>query len=157
MNGVAALDFTDLWMWLIFVGLGLLFILLELAIGVESGLDLVFIGSAFVLGGLVTWPFESWILTVIVTSIICVVYFFGIRAYVRRRMAVKTQKTNVDAIIGRQGTVLKSIARNADGRVKIDTERWKARADEDINEGDEIIVTGINRNTLIVEKTEGGN
>ncbi len=157
MNGEVALDFTDLWMWLIFVGLGLLFILLELVIGVESGLDLVFIGSAFVLGGLVTWPFESWILTVIVTSIICVIYIFVLRHYVRKRMSIKTQKTNVDAILGRQGTVLKSIARNADGRVKIDTERWKARADEDINEGDAIIVTGKNRNTLIVEKTEGGN
>ncbi len=157
MNGEVALDFTDLWMWLIFVGLGLLFILMELAIGVESGLDLVFIGSAFVLGGMVTWPFESWILTVIVTSVICVIYIFVLREYVRRRMAVKTQKTNVDAIIGRQGTVLKSIARNADGRVKIDTERWKARADEDIKEGDVITVTGKNRNTLIVEKAEGGN
>lgn len=157
MNGVAALDFTDLWMWLIFVGLGLLFILMELVIGVETGLDLVFIGSAFVLGGLVTWPFESWILTVIVTSVIGVVYIFVLRHYVRKRMAIKTQKTNVDAIIGRQGTVLKSIARNADGRVKIDTERWKARADEDIKEGDVIMVTGINRNTLIVKKAEGGN
>lgn len=157
MNGEAALDFPDLWMWLVFVGLGLLFILLELAIGVETGLDLVFIGSALVLGGLVTWPLESWILTVIVTSIICVVYIFVLRHYVRKRMAVKTQRTNVDALIGRQGKVLKSIARNADGRVKIDTERWKARAGEDIKEGDEIIVTGINRNTLIVEKAEGGN
>lgn len=157
MNGEAALDFPDLWMWLVFVGLGLLFILLELAIGVETGLDLVFIGSALVLGGLVTWPLESWILTVIVTSIICVVYIFVLRHYVRKRMAVKTQRTNVDALIGRQGKVLKSIARNADGRVKIDTQRWKARAGEDIKEGDEIIVTGINRNTLIVEKTEGGN
>ncbi len=157
MNGEVALDFTDLWMWLIFVGLGLLLIILELAIGVETGFDLVFIGSAFVLGGLVTWPFESWILTVIITSVICVIYFFGVRAYVRRRMAVRTQRTNVDAIIGRRGTVLKSIARNADGRVKIDTERWKARAGEDIKEGDAIVVTGINRNTLIVEKNEGGN
>ncbi len=157
MNGEVALDFTDLWMWLIFVGLGLLLILLELAIGVEAGFDLVFIGSAFVLGGLVAWPFNSWILTVIVTSIICVIYIFVLRHYVRRRMALKTQRTNVDAIIGRQGTVLRSIARNADGRVKIDTERWKARAGEDIKEGDEIVVTGINRNTLIVEKTEGGN
>lgn len=157
MNGEAALDFPDLWMWLVFVGLGLLFILLELAIGVETGLDLVFIGSALVLGGLVTWPLESWILTVIVTSIICVVYIFVLRHYVRKRMAVKTQRTNVDALIGRQGKVLKSIARNADGRVKIDTQRWKARAGEDIKEGDEIIVTGINRNTLIVEKAEGGN
>ena len=157
MNGETALDFTDLWMWLIFVGLGLFFILLELLIGVEAGLDLVFIGSAFTVGGLVTWPFHSWILTVVITSIICVAYLFLLRAYVRKRMAVKTQKTNVDAIIGRQGTVLENIVRNTDGRVKIDTERWKARADEDINEGDEIVVTGKSRNTLIVKKAEGGN
>ena len=60
MNGEIAAGFPDLWLWLIFVIAGLLLALLELIVGVETGLDLVFIGSALILGGLVTWPFHSW-------------------------------------------------------------------------------------------------
>ena len=68
MNGEVAISFADSWLWLIFVGAGLLFILLELILGVETGFDLVFIGSAFILGGLITWPFHSWVLSLIVTA-----------------------------------------------------------------------------------------
>jgi len=53
--------------------------------------------------------------------------------------------------------VLKNIAKNFDGRVKVGNERWRARAEEDIKEGDEIVVTSVSGATLIVEKTKGGN
>lgn len=151
------LEFPDLWLWLVFVIVGLLFVLLELIVGVETGLDLVVIGSAFIIGGLVTWPFHSWLLTVIVTSIICVAYVALGRRYVHRWTTVSKAKTNIDAIIGRQGIVLRSIARNADGLVKIGNEQWRARAEEDIKKGEEIVVTSVSGVTLIVKKTKGGN
>ncbi len=144
-------------MWLIFVIVGLLLVLLELIVGIETGLDLVFVGSAFILGGLVTWPFSSWIVTVVVTSIICVAYVVVGRRYVHRWTAVKKAKTNVDAIIGRTGIVMQSIAKYADGRVKIDNQQWRARAEEDIKEGEEIVVSSVKGATLIVSKTEGGD
>ncbi|MFC2020207.1 NfeD family protein [Chloroflexota bacterium] len=157
MNGEGAMLFPDLWLWLVFVIFGLLLVLLELIVGVETGLDLVFIGSAFILGGLVTWPFNSWLLTLIVTSLICVAYVAIGRGYIHKRMAVSKAKTNIDAIIGREGIVLKSIARNVDGRVRVGNEQWRARAEEDIKVGDEIVVTGVSGSTLIVEKNKGGN
>ena len=151
------MGFPDLWLWLIFVIVGLLLVLLELIIGVDTGLDLVFIGSVFIIGGLATWVFHSWQLTVIVTSIICVAYVALGRRYVHRWTMVSKAKTNIDAIIGRQGIVLRDIARNIDGLVKIGNEQWRARAAEDIRKGDEITVTSINGVTLIVEKIKGGN
>jgi membrane-bound serine protease (ClpP class) len=157
MNGEVAMGFTDLWLWLIFVGAGLVLILLELIVGVETGLDLVFVGSAFILGGLVTWPFNNWIVTLIVTSVICVAYVVLGRRYIHRRIAVSKTKTNIDVIIGQKGIVLKGIARNVDGRVRVGYEEWRARAEEDIKEGDEIIVTGLSGVTLTVEKNKGGN
>ncbi len=157
MNGEVAIGFPDLWLWLVFVIVGLLLVLLELIVGVETGFDLVFIGSAFIVGGLATWPFHSWLLTVIVTSLICIAYVALGRRYVHRWTAVSKVKTNIDAIIGRQGIVLKGIARNVDGRVKVGNERWRARAEEDIKEGNEIIVTSVRGSTLIVEKNKGGN
>ncbi len=151
------MEFSDLWLWLIFVVVGLFFVLLELILGVETGLDLVFVGSIFIIGGLVTWPFYSWVLTVIVTSIVCVAYVALGRRYVHRWTLVRKAKTNIDAIIGRQGIVLKRIAKNVDGLVKVRNEQWRARAEEEIKEGDEIVVTGVSGVTLIVEKTKGGN
>jgi len=132
-------------------------ILLELIVGVETGLDLVFLGSAFILGGLATWPLSSWILTVIITSAICLAYVALGRRYVHRWTATRKSKTNIDAIIGRTGTVLQSIAKNVDGLVKVGHEQWRARAEGVINEGDEIVVKGVSGVTLIVEKIEGGS
>ena len=157
MNGEIAAGFPDLWLWLVFIIVGLLLVLLELIVGVETGFDLVIIGSAFILGGLVAWPFHSWVLPLIVTSLICVIYVVIGRRYVHRWTAVKKVKTNIDAIIGREGIVLENIARNVDGRVRVGSEWWRARAEEDLKEGDEIVVTGISGSTLIVEKNKGGN
>lgn len=157
MNGEAVLSFADQWMWLIFIGLGLLFALLELLAGVDTSLDLVFIGSAFIIGGLVTWAFKIWPATVIVTALICVAYVFVGRRYIHRRIAVKLEKTNIDAVIGSTGIVIESIARNGRGRVGIGNEKWRAMAGEDIPEGTEIMVTGVTGATLTVEKTLGGN
>ena len=156
-GGSPVVGFPDSWLWLVFAVVGLLFVLIELIVGVETGFDLVFIGSAFIIGGLATWPAHSWLVTVIITSIICVAYIVLGRRYVHRWTAVKTTKTNIDAIIGRQGIVLRSIARNVDGLVKVDNEQWRARAEEDINEGDEIVVTSVSGVTLIVEKIKGGD
>jgi membrane protein implicated in regulation of membrane protease activity len=79
------------------------------------------------------------------------------RRYVHRWTTVSKAKTNIDAIIGRQGIVLKSIARNVDGLVKVGNEQWRARAKDDIKEGDEIVVISVSGVTLIVEKIKGGN
>ncbi len=156
-DGITSFVFSNEWLWLIFVATGLVMVLLELIVGVETGLDLVFLGSAFILGGLVTWPFNSWVLTVIIVSVICVAYVALGRRYVHRWKASGKSKTNIDVIIGKTGIVLKDIARNIDGLVKVGNEQWRARAEEDIKEGDEIVVTGVSGVTLIVEKTKGGN
>lgn len=157
MNGEVAMMFADSWVWLIFVVIGLIFASVELFIGIETGLDLVFIGSAFVVGGLVTWPFHSWVLTVVVVGVISIAYLVLGRKYIHRWTAVRQSRTNVDAIIGKQGVVLRSIPRNDYGLVKVGYEQWRARADVEIDEGSEIIVTGISGATLDVKKAEGGN
>jgi membrane protein implicated in regulation of membrane protease activity len=156
MNGEAALNFSDLWLWLIFVGIGLFFILLELLLGIDTGLDLVFIGTAFLIGGLITWPFKLWSVTIIITAIICVLYVFIGRKYIHKWTAVKLEKTNIDAVIGSTGVVLKEIKVRNVGRVKVGNENWRAKAEEDIPEGNEIVVTGVAGATLSVKKYEGG-
>ena len=151
------MEFTDLWLWLIFVGIGLFLVVLELILGVETGLDLVFVGSAFVLGGLISLPFQSWYLTLIITVVICIVYIFVLRHIIKQRLSVTKVKTNIDTITGKKGVVLKNISVNTTGRVRIGGEQWRATAEEDIAEGENIIVISLNGVTLTVEKDKGGN
>ena len=157
VDGAVEVAFFDSWAWLIFIAVGLVLIILELIIGIETGLDLVFIGTAFVLGGLITLTMNSWVWTAIVTGIICVIYVAAGRRYIHKRMAVSAEKTNIDTIIGKRGVVQQDISRNSEGLVKIGYEEWRARAEEDIKEGEEITVTSISGVTLKVKKTEGGN
>ena len=157
VNGAVDVTFFDTWTWLIFIGVGLVLIIMELLLGIDTGLDLVFIGTAFVLGGLITLAIHSWVWTAIAAGIICVIYVVIGRRYIHRRIAVNSAKTNIDTIIGKTGIVQQDIEPTKDGLVKVGYEEWRARAEEDIKEGEEITVTGISGATLTVKKTEGGN
>ena len=150
-NGTELL-FIDAWAWLIFIGIGLLLVLLELLLGIDTGFDLVFIGSAFVLGGLITLPFNSWVLTLVVSAAICILYVLLGRRYIHRRIVVKSSLSNVDTIIGKQGVVRKPISPVADGRVLVEQQDWRARAEEKIAEGEIIIVQDVRGVTLTVKK-----
>ncbi len=156
-NGVVEVLFYDSWAWLIFIAIGMVLIILELLLGIDTGLDLVFIGTAFVLGGLITLAMQSWVWTAIVTGVICVIYVVLGRRYIHRRIATKEAKTNIDTITGKSGIVKQGIDSNKDGIVKVGYEEWRARSDEPIKEGEEITVTGISGVTLMVKKKEGSN
>ena len=149
--------FVDDWLWLIFIGAGLVLILMELLLGIETGLDMVFIGSAFVLGGLITISLNSWVWTAVISGFICVVYVFIGRRYIHKRVAVKGEKTNIDTIVGKRGFVRRDISQKHYGTVKIGMEEWRAKADDDIKEGEEITVTEVSGVTLTVKRVEGGN
>lgn len=149
------MEFANSWISLIFISIGLFAILLELFVGIETGLDLAFLGSAFILGGLVTWPFHNWVLTLIVTLLISIAYIVLGRKYVHKWTAAKTEKTNIDTIIGKKGIVIQTLTPLVQGRVKVGNEEWRARATQVIAVDTEIIVVGVQGVTLIVEKSKG--
>lgn len=149
--------FFDSWAWLIFVGVGLVLVMMELFIGIDTGLDLVFIGSAFILGGLITLAMESWVWTAVTSGGICVIYIVIGRKYIHSRTAVKATKTNIDTIIGKTGIVQQDINPGTDGLVRVGKEQWRAQAEETIKEGSTIEVTSISGVTLTVKNIEGGN
>jgi membrane protein implicated in regulation of membrane protease activity len=151
-NGLMEVTFFDTWAWLVFIGVGLLLVLLELIIGIETGLDLVFIGSAFILSGLITIMMHTWIWTAVIAGIICIIYLAVGRRYIHKRMSFAAEKTNIDTIIGKKGVVLKDITRNNYGLVKVGMEEWRASADQEIEEGEEIVVTAVSGVTLTVKK-----
>ena len=129
------MEFADSWLWLIFLSVGLVLVIMELLIGVDTGLDLVILGSVFIIGGLATWPAESWLITTAIICVLAIVYLLLGRKYVHRRLLFMEEKTNVDTIVGMSGFVLSPITGEEAGLVKVGYEEWRARADEEIGEG----------------------
>ena len=156
-NEAANVMFFDSWTWLIAVSAGLVLIILELFLGIDTGLDLVFIGTAFVIGGLITLALKSWVWTALISGVICLLYVFIGRRFIHRRTAIKAEKTNIDTIIGKSGFVQEDILPPKDGIVKVGNEQWRARSEENIKAGEGIVVTSITGVTLIVKKAEGSN
>lgn len=149
------MEFVNQWLWLIFIGAGVALVALEFLAGIETGFELVSIGTTFILGGIVAWPLDNWLVAVIVTAVLCLVYLTVARRYIRRWLQVRMTPTNVDAIIGRSGVVIENIVRHTPGRVRVGTEEWRASAEEEIGEGTEITVTAVRGATLIVVKNGG--
>lgn len=146
------IEFLDVWLCTIFIILGLLLILIELFVGVETGFDLVMLGIALILSGAITYSFESYIPCVVCTCTICTAYIVFGRKYIKTKMKVTLKKTNIDSIINKTGSVIKDIDRNNGGIVKIENEEWKAVSDESIKKGENISVVSINGVTLSVKK-----
>lgn len=147
------MEFLDQWLWVIFVVGGLLMVLLELVIG--GGLDLAIIGSIMIVGGAATGWVHSWYITAICAIALSTVYIAFGRKYIHKRRWAWGTETNIDALIGKSAVVKRRIAKNIDGMIKVGNEEWRARAEEDIEEGEEVVVAGVTGATLIVKKTGG--
>jgi membrane protein implicated in regulation of membrane protease activity len=154
MEQSAQVIFFNSWLWVIFVVAGLLMIIAELIIGVETGFNLVIVGSILALAGLVTSFTHSWVVTAVCAGVLCIIYFVVGRRFINLRRWQGEIKTGADALIGQNGIVTSAITRVADGSVKVRNESFRARAEEDIAKGEEIEVIGIKGTTLIVKKKE---
>jgi len=72
---------------------------------------------------------------------------------VKKILPEKT-KTNIDRIIGMQGTVTKKITKKVPGEVKVDGKHWTATADENIATDSTVEILEINSTKLKVKRME---
>lgn len=106
---------------------------------VFAALELVSVGMTciwFAVGALaacVTSLFTgNWIIQSIVFIIVTVLFLLFLRPLAVKYVNNKTEKTNVDSIIGRTAKVVKEIDNvNAKGMVVIDGVEWTARSKDD--------------------------
>ncbi len=76
------------------------------------------------------------------------------RTLAKRLNKASTQKSNVDALIGKTGKVIKVIDLDDGGKVQIGSEVWIAGADKVIEEGKRIKVVSVSGARLHVEQAE---
>jgi len=139
--------------WILVI-LGVICVIAELALGVITGFDLALIGASLVAGGIVGLVFGSANIGLLSTAILAFLYFALFRKWLKSKLQVKTQASNVDAVIGRTGVVTKRIAPRDCGLVKIGSEEWRAElAQQDgsaLEPGAEIKVLSVEGVTLRV-------
>ncbi len=111
--------------WLLLT-VGIIFIIVELLLGAITGFDLVLTGSCLAAGGIVGLLAQSEKTGLISAAILALLYFAFFRSWLRSRLNVKVQATNIDAVVGRTGVVTKRIAAQEAGLVKIGSEEWRA-------------------------------
>lgn len=113
------------WNWVLLLA-GALMILIEVLLGGFAGFDLVLIGSAFVLGGVVGLVIGNPFAGFVTASALCVAYISLGRRWVRNRIRGRKVASNVDALVGQQGLVTHKVATHEPGQVKVKDEVWRA-------------------------------
>lgn len=137
--------------------LGLLLVLAELILGIQTGFDLVVIGSILIIGGFLGLITGSFTLTLLASSLLAIGYIFLGRKLIKQKLTVITRKTNIDKLIGAQGIVIRSITPDTAGLVRVNDEDWRAilpghLSNAIIYEKDKVIVSAIEGVSLIVNK-----
>lgn len=136
----------------VFVVVGLLMVLAELVIGIQTGFDLLLIGSIMVISGFVGIFTGSEMLMLLLATGLSVIYIAVGRKKIRRRITTVTKHTNIDKLLGATGTVERGINPDMAGIVRVNDEKWRASAEEVLYEGDTVTVEAIEGVTVIVRK-----
>jgi len=150
--GYGYMDTLTTYLPQIFVVMGLLLILAELVIGIQTGFDMLLIGSILVLSGLIGILTGSEMLMLVLAIGLSVLYIAVGRKKIRRKITTITTKTNIDKLIGSTGTVVRAISPDSAGIIRVNDEEWRASADEVLYERDTVVIEAIEGVTVIVHK-----
>jgi membrane protein implicated in regulation of membrane protease activity len=131
---------------------GLSFILLTLFIGIEVGIDFLLIGSILLISGFVGIATGSYVVALILASILAVLYVLYGRSFVKQKLIVRTKATNIDKLLGQSGKALSDISPDKTGSIKVDDEEWRAQSTDTIKQGEPVAITGIQGVTVLVKK-----
>ncbi len=140
-------------MWLVWLIVSIGLLLLELTSGDFYVICFAFGAVASIVGAAIGLPLWAQVLIWAVCSVLCL-YF--VRPSLVRRLHGKEneRKSNVDALVGRQGIVIDTIAAGGFGYVKIDGDEWRSVS----SDGSEIPVgtnvTVISRDSIILTVSE---
>ena len=111
--------------WLLVIG-GLVCVIIELALGALTGLDLALVGGSLTVGGVIGLLAGSARVGLLAGGVLALVYLAIFRSWLKSKLTVKNIASNVDAVVGKTGVVTKRIAPSEPGMVKVGAEVWRA-------------------------------
>ena len=114
--------------WLLVIA-GAVLVLIEIILGAVTGFDLVLIGSALLLGGILGLLTKSAALGTAAAGLLALLYVFVGRKRIRNRLARPGMSSNTDAVLGRTARVVEAITADRPGRIKLEGDEWRAALD----------------------------
>jgi inner membrane protein len=145
---------VGLWLNWVLVIVGIVCVIAELAMGAMTGFDLALVGGSMAIGGGIGLFAASEKIGLLAAGILALLYFAVLRNWLKAKATVKHHASNVDAIVGKTGLVMKRIAPHETGMVKVADEVWRAEltgSDEGAREvGIEVRVESVEGVTLRV-------
>jgi len=118
--------------WLLMI-VGIICVIIELALGALTGLDLALVGASLAAGGAIGLFAGSANVGILSAAAAALLYFALFRRWLKAKLTVRDQASNVDAVLGKTGVVTKRIAPHDCGLVKVGSEEWRA----ELSQGDE--------------------
>jgi len=114
---------------------GIICVIIELAMGAMTGFDLALVGAALAVGGGIGLLTGSANVGMLSAAGVALIYFALFRSWLKCKLTVRDQASNVDAVLGKTGVVTKRVAPRDTGFVKVGTEEWRA----ELAQGDEMV------------------
>jgi membrane protein implicated in regulation of membrane protease activity len=111
--------------WLLVIG-GIVCVIIELALGALTGFDLALLGASLAVGGGIGLLTGSAKIGLLAAGALALLYLAVFRSWLKTKLTVKDQASNVDAVVGKTGVVTKRIAVREPGMVKVGAEIWRA-------------------------------
>jgi len=111
--------------WLLVIG-GIVCVIMELALGALTGFDLALLGASLAVGGGIGLLTGSTKIGLLAAGVLALLYLAVFRSWLKTKLTVKDQASNVDAVVGKTGVVTKRIAVRETGMVKVGAEIWRA-------------------------------
>ena len=111
--------------WLLVIG-GIVCVIIELALGALTGFDLALLGASLAVGGGIGLLTGSAKIGLFAAGVLALLYLAVFRSWLKTKLTVKDQASNVDAVVGKTGVVTRRIAVREPGMVKVGAEIWRA-------------------------------
>ena len=134
------------WIWL-----GVIIALTLIEVATVNLATIWFIASA-VVSMILSFFIDNFFIQFLVFVILGIILLLTTRDYLLKLIGEKSEKTNLDRVVGMIGIVTEEIKKNKPGEVKVDGKRWTAIADKKIKVDSTVKVLLIDGVKLKVEE-----
>lgn len=119
---------------------------------ITLGLTTIWFAGGAVGAAIVAMFGANIVVQIIVFLVISVILLIFTRPLVKKRLNNRTEKTNIDAVIGQEGIAETDISEYAPGQVRVDGKMWTAVCEKgNISKNSIVIIKSIKGVTLTVE------
>lgn len=136
---------------IVWIGVAVVFAIIE---AITTGLTSIWFAAGAAIASIISLFTDNIIIQAAVFIVVSVALLVLTRPIVKKHINRKIERTNVDALLGMNGIVVSAIGKSECGAVRADGKVWTATAEDSIEAGTEVKITGISGVTVTVTPKE---